>query len=238
MGISKSGFGAAFGGLAVPMMSLAIPVPQAVAIMLPLLLVMDLVGLAAYRRQADRRLMRILLPAGLAGIVIGFLVFRSVDGRWLSALIGSIAIGFVLQRLWQARRSRTGSPAAAAVPGPHRLKGSFWAALSGFTSFVSHAGGPPLSVYLLPQRLTPQVYVATVTVFFAAINFAKWLPYAALGLIDLRNMATSLALVVFAPIGNWIGLLIAGRIQPVLFYRVVNGALLLTGLKLLWDAFR
>ena len=46
LGISKSGFGAGFGSLAVPVMALAVTVPQAAAILMPLLLMMDLLGVA------------------------------------------------------------------------------------------------------------------------------------------------------------------------------------------------
>nr|MCU0957997.1 TSUP family transporter [Hydrogenophaga sp.] len=58
LGMSKSGFGSGFGSLAVPMMALAVTVPQAAAILMPILLVMDLMGMAAFRRHVDWRLLR------------------------------------------------------------------------------------------------------------------------------------------------------------------------------------
>ena len=72
-------------------------------------------------------------------------------------------------------------------------------------------------------------------IFF--INLAKWIPYAWLGLLDMRNMLTSLALLPFAPIGVWVGVRIAHRIDPVLFYRLVYTGMFLTGVKLLWDSW-
>jgi len=62
-------------------------------------------------------------------------------------------------------------------------------------------------------------------------------PYGYLGLLDTRNMATSLALLPFAPMGVWAGVKVARRIKPLLFYRLVYAGMLLTGLKLVWDAF-
>ena len=53
LGVSKSGFGAGFGSLAVPLMAMAVTVPQAAAILMPVLLLMDLLGLAAFRRDFD-----------------------------------------------------------------------------------------------------------------------------------------------------------------------------------------
>ena len=116
--------------------------------------------------------------------------------------------------------------------------GIFWSALSGLTSFVSHAGGPPISAYTLPLRLDPRVLSGTMAVFFAAVNASKWLPYAWLGLIDLRNMATSLVLLPIAPIGVLVGVKLARRISPVLFYRLVYWGMFLTGVKLVWDAVK
>src|SRR5574343_159200 len=81
LGISKSGFGAGFGSLAVPMMAMAVTVPEAAAILMPVLLVMDLLGLHAFRGHFDWRLLRFLVPCGLVGIVLGALLFKLLDAR-------------------------------------------------------------------------------------------------------------------------------------------------------------
>ena len=61
------------------------------------------------------------------------------------------------------------------------------------------------------------------------------LPYAALGLIDLRNMATSAVLLPLAPLGVWVGVRLVRRIDPTWFYRLAYLGMFLTGGKLLWD---
>jgi len=83
-GISKSGFGG-IGGLAVPLMALTIPPPQAAAIMLPILLVMDAMGLVVFRSQFDRANLRIILPGAIVGITLGWLTFSVIDARWIRA---------------------------------------------------------------------------------------------------------------------------------------------------------
>ena len=108
---------------------------------------------------------------------------------------------------------------------------------AGFTSFVAHTGSPPLNAYLLPMRLPPLVFTGTVGALFMVLNLSKWVPYGWLGLLDMRNMATSLVLLPLAPIGVWIGVRIAHLIKPELFYRLVYLGMLLTGLKLVWDGF-
>ena len=229
LGLSKSGFGAGFGSLAVPMMALAVTVPQAAAILMPILFVMDLMGLAAYRGKWDPKLLRFLIPFGLVGTVIGTLSFRLLDARLVAGIVGAFTLVFLAQRLL--------FPPRADSPPPPKWLGGVLTATSGFTSFVAHAGGPPVTAYVLPLRLPPVTFAATMTVYFFVINLSKWVPYGWLGLLDLRNMATSLALMPFAPIGVIVGVRLAHRIQPQLFYRLLYLGMLLTGLKLVWDAF-
>lgn len=230
LGVSKSGFGAGFGSLAVPLMALAVTVPQAAAILMPVLLVMDLLGMAAFRRHLDRKLLRFLLPFGLAGIVLGTLLFRLLDPKVVAGVVGAVTLLFLAQRLlWPPRPDS---------PPPPKWLGALLSTASGFTSFIAHAGGPPVNAYVLPLRLPPLLFTGTMAFFFFFINLSKWLPYAWLGLLDGRNLGTSLVLLPFAPVGVWVGVRIAHRIDPALFYRLVHAGMFLTACKLLWDAWR
>jgi uncharacterized membrane protein YfcA len=227
MGLSKSGFLGGFGSLAVPLMALAIPVPQAAAIMLPLLFVMDAVGLQQLWRQRDRALLRLLLPAGLIGTVVGTLLFGVLSARTVAAVVGGLTLLFLAQRLLFP-------PRADAAPPPKPL-GFVLGIAAGFTSFVAHAGSPPVNAYVLPLRLAPITFSATMAVFFAVVNLSKWIPYAWLGLIDVPNMSTSLVLMPLAPIGVWLGVWLTRRIASTWFYRLAYSGMFLTGAKLLWD---
>lgn len=228
LGISKSGFGAGFGSLAVPLMALAVTVPQAAAILMPLLLLMDLLGMAAFRKNVDRRLLMFLLPSGLLGILVGTLLFKLLDARVVAGVVGVLTLLFLAQRLLFPPRPDSQPPP--------KWVGALLTVASGFTSFVAHAGGPPINAYVIPLRLSPLVFTGTIAFFFFFINLAKWIPYAWLGLLDLRNMATSVALLPFAPLGVWAGVRIAHRIKPKLFYRLIYIGMFLTGCKLVWDA--
>ena len=230
MGLAKSGLASGFGPLAVPVLALAVPVPQAVAIMLPLMLVMDGVGIRALYAQRDPALVRLLLPAGLAGTAIGTLSFSVLDTRTVAAIVGGLTLLFLAQQLL--------FPAQRNAPLPPRWLGPLMGVAGGFTSFVSHAGGPPINAYLLPQRLTPIAFAATAATFFAVVNLSKWGPYAWLGLIDWRNMATAAVLLPLAPLGVWVGVRLLPHTKPELFYRLVHAGMLLTGVKLLWDGLR
>jgi uncharacterized membrane protein YfcA len=227
VGIGKSGVAGGFGILAVPLIALVMPVPQAAAIVLPLLTVGDLFGLAALIRQRDRALLRVLLPAGLAGTVIGFALFGVLAHKTVSAVLGVMTLLFIAQRAWSSSAT-----VAREVP---RWFTALAGVASGITSFVAHAGGPPISIALLPMRLPPAVFAATTSVFFTVINASKWLPYAWLGLIDATNMLSALALAPCAVLGVWFGVALLRRLPPVWFYRLVSVGLLITGLKLTWD---
>jgi uncharacterized membrane protein YfcA len=227
LGISKSGFGAGLGSLAVPLMALAVTVPQAAAILMPVLFVMDVLGMAVFRKDLDKRLLRFMLPFAMLGVLIGTLLFKYMDSHLVAGLVGGFTLLFLAQRLLFP-------PQPGSAP-PPRWLGAVLLTTSGFTSFIAHAGGPPVNAYVIPLKLKPVVFTATMAFLFFFINMAKWVPYAWLGLLDMRNFATSMVLLPLAPLGVWMGVRIAKRIRPDWFYRLVYTGMFLTGCKLLWD---
>jgi len=231
MGVSKGGFGSGLGIMATPLVALAVPTPQAAAIMLPILLVMDATGLVAYRGTFHRKNLGLLLAGGVTGIALGALTFRYFSEAVIRAALGAMALAFVAHRMHQGG---TDAPAVT----PSRARGFLWSTLSGLASTIAHAGGPPLSVYLLPQKLDKAILVGTTVIFFAAINAVKLVPYVWLGLFDTRNLLTSLALAPLAPFGIWLGVWLMRRLSQDVFYRVAYTMLTLVGMKLLWDGAR
>jgi uncharacterized membrane protein YfcA len=228
VGIAKGGFGGGVGLIGTPMVALTTTPTRAAAILLPILCVMDIVGVIAYRKSWDAANLRILVPGALVGILLGSATFRFLDESLIRLLIGALAVGFVLQH-WLEGESAT-APTA-----PRLGVGSVWATFSGFTSFVAHAGGPPLSVYLLPQRMDKTLFVGTTVIYFTVVNYVKLIPYSLLGQFSAENVRTSLLLLPLAPLGMWLGIWLHRRIDEELFYRIVYIMLALVGLKLLYD---
>jgi len=112
----------------------------------------------------------------------------------------------------------------------------FWGAVSGFTSTLAHAGGPPFAIWMLPQKLDKTVLVATSVVFFLVVNYVKLVPYAWLGQLNRMNLAASLLFAPLAPLGIWLGVWLHRRVSERAFYQVSYALLFATGIKLIADA--
>lgn len=226
-GISKSGFGGGLGVLAVPLLALFVSPLQAAAIMLPILCVMDVINVWVYRKSWDRPNIAILLPASLVGVAVGALTFRYLSDAHIRIIVGAIAVSFSIRFLLQRKQVERRGPGVA--------RGSFWGLVAGFVSFGVHAGAPPANVYLLPQRLDKTIFVGTLVVLFAVINYVKLIPYALLGQLNTTNMLTALALVPLIPVGTWLGIKLHHRIPERPFYIVCYLLLTIMGAKLLYD---
>jgi uncharacterized membrane protein YfcA len=230
-GMVKGGFGTGAGGLAVPLMSIFIAPPEAAGIMLPILCAMDLFGVHAYRRTWSREHLRVVLPGALIGIAAGALAFGALPVNAVRLLIGLIAVTFALNSYFGLAARIATRPTK-----PGRAAGAFWGAVSGFTSTLAHAGGPPFAVYMLPQRMDKTLLVGTSAVFFLVVNYVKLVPYALLGQLNAANLTTALIFAPLAPLGIWLGVWLHRHVSEGSFYNVSYGLLLATGAKLVWDA--
>lgn len=229
-GISKGGFGAGVGLLAVPMMALVLPPVQAAAIMLPILCLMDVVGIWAYWKKWEGPVLLRLARAAGVGIAVGALTFHLLAPWSIRLLIGIIALGFAAN-YWVRRLARNQAPHRR----PGAAAGWFWGAVSGFTSFTAHAGGPPVNVYLLPLGLPKTRYQATTVAFFLLVNYVKLVPYTALGLFTAETLATAATLFPVAVAGILAGVWLHNRVPTGLFYTACYLFLALSGIKLIYD---
>ncbi len=230
-GISKSGLGGALGGLAVPFMAMWISPRDAVAVVLPVLIAIDMVGIRAWRGKADWSDLRMLIPAAVLGIGLGTLAFGLMSERMVKGVVGLIALGFAADRLL-----RHGAPAAPADSTRRKVFAWLCGAGAGFTSTLAHAGGPPLMAYLLGRKLPKERFVATSVFFFAVINLAKLPFYLGLDLFNRDTLLMSAMLLPLVPVGVWLGMRLLKRIPERPFYLFATVALALSGVKLVWDA--
>ncbi len=235
-GISKGGFGQGAGGLAVPLMSMFVAPAEAAGIMLPILCAMDIFGVHAYRNTWSRRHVRVMLPGALVGIGLGALAFGLLPTSAVRLLIGLIAVTFALNGWFRFTERIARRLAMAHDRPPGALAGAFWGGVSGFTSTLAHAGGPPFAIYMLAQKIDKTLFVGTSAVFFLIVNYTKLVPYYFLGQLNTGNLATALVFSPLAPLGVWLGVWIHRRMSQQGFLNVSFALLLATGAKLIWDA--
>jgi uncharacterized membrane protein YfcA len=234
VGMSKGGLGGAFALIGVPMMALVVNPIDAAAIFLPILIVMDIVALYAWRHNGDRKLLWMFLPGGILGIGLGWATSALVHPDALRFVIAMSMLIFAGRYFYQTYGPGKGIEIKAK---PHRwTPAMIWGTLSGYGSFVAHAGGPPFQIYALPLKLDPKAYTGASVRFFALVNAIKVVPYVALGALDTRNLATSLTLLPIALVSTMAGALIVRRLKPEVFYPLAYGLGLLAALKLLYDA--
>lgn len=230
LGIAKAGFGGGAAVIATPLLALTIPVADAAALLLPLLIIIDMISIVHYRGIFDRDSIRLMVPSAAIGILIGGLFFGtfSSNERMLKLGIGLLAVAFVLFQLF-----RTQILGQLAGKRPSTTSGIFFSGLAGFTSTLAHAGGPPATIYLLPQQLPRQIFVGTTVVFFTAINLIKLIPYSFLGLLKVDNLTTILVLSPLCYLGVRLGIYLNGRFSDKWFNRLIYSLLFLTGIQLI-----
>jgi uncharacterized membrane protein YfcA len=231
VGVSKGGF-AGLGVLGTPLLALVMPPVKAAAILLPILILQDWVSLVSYRRSVDKRVLLVPLAGAVAGTAIGYFTASVVNEALVRLIVGVIALAFAANWWIGVVQKR----AAAAKPGD--AAGLFWGTVAGFTSFISHAGGPPYQIYSLPQRLDRELLAGTTAWFFAMVNLMKVAPYLMLGQFSRENLTLSVALAPVAIATTILGVWLVRRVDSERFYRIVYALLVLVGVNLIWEGFR
>lgn len=227
-GLSKSGLVVSLGAVSAPLMTLVMSARDAAGVLLPVLLALDAIALLVYRREVDWRIFRIMIPGALVGTGIGWALSAVVSEPVVRLAIGVITLVFVLDAWFPLRKRLEGLP-------PSRIWGAFWGGVAGFTSFISHTGGPPFQIYVMPQKLAPAVFSGTTAFFFASVNAAKLVPYGFLGQLSAHNLTLSAALVPVAVGAMLVGVMLVRRVSTGVYYRLTYWLLFLLALKLIHD---
>ena len=230
IGLAKGGF-SGLGALGTPLIVLGLADPvKGAAILLPILIAQDVVGVTAFRKTVDWRVIRVMLPGAAAGILLGYLLAAKVDETIVMAVLGAVTMAFGAYRLWVERGGRI----AASSTSPSWV-GSLFGVAAGFTSQIAHAGGPPFQMWVMPRRLPRDTFVGTGAIFFAIINWIKVPAYVALGQFTRENMLATAVLLPVAVLASLAGVKLVRRFSAEKFYTIVYVLMLIAGAKLLWD---
>lgn len=230
VGIAKGGF-TGLGAASMPLLVLVIDPIRAAAILLPILIVQDVVSVWAFRKSYDAATLRLMLPPAMVGIGLGWALASVVPSDAVRALVGLIALLFGANRLLALR----GMDVKLSGPIPNWM-GGFWGAVSGFTSQVAHAGGPPFQIWALTRNFPQLIYAGTSSLFFFALNWAKVPAYFALGQFTWGNMQLTLIFLPLAVLSTIAGVVLIKRVSPVRFQLAINIIMVLVGAELLRDS--
>jgi len=240
IGLSKAGFGGGLGMLTTPMCVLAFGPKHAIGILLPLLCAGDAFSLYHYRGKWDRQNLKFLLPGVVVGVVIGVQLIGRFSARELNVCIGVLAVSFVVFQLTKERIF-----AAEGAFAPNHAIGIPCGIGAGITSTFAHGAGPVVSVFLIPQRMPKERYVATTVLVFTCINWIK-MPFFMLdqemvnlpvlaphAIITWHTLQQSAAFLPFVPVGVWLGVWLNRKCSEKIFMKVVYTLTMLAGLELI-----
>jgi uncharacterized membrane protein YfcA len=229
LGLSKGGV-PMIALLSVPLMSLFMNPALAAGLLLPIYIVADMYAVYLFRGAFSVRNLKVLLPAAIVGILIGFAAVSYVPGDAGKLLVAAIGLFYLVTAL-RRRFSKVEVPARSAdIP-----RGIFWGAIAGLTSYISHAGGPPFQAYVLPQRLDKMVYLGTNTIFFTVVNLLKVPPFILAGQITWDSAAQAIWLAPFALAGAWSGAAVSRALSDRVFFALIEVALAVVSFKLLYE---
>jgi uncharacterized protein len=226
-GLSKGGLGGTMGFLLTPLLALVMPTNKAVGLLLPILMLADVFAVATYWRSWDVKIVRILLAGAVIGVTLATFVLTSFPPEWLRRGLGVLSLLFVFYRVFEQRILR------ALVYEPHTWHGVSAGSLAGFTSTLAHAGGPPITVYLMFQKVAPEVFIATSALFFAILNWIKVPYYYFGGLFDFALLFRLIWLAPLVVLGVWCGRWLVKHINRVWFDRIILVMLFISGILLL-----
>ncbi|MFN6954293.1 MAG: sulfite exporter TauE/SafE family protein [Acetobacteraceae bacterium] len=228
----KGAFGGGFAILGIPLLALTMDPIAAGAMLAPLLLVMDAFALRRWRPSTwSRPDLLALLPGLVVGVVAGAALVAVAPSRLVAVLMAVVTLLFAGHWFWQRRGGR---------PAPARGPVSRWRALlagagSGVTTTLAHAGGPPLSLYLLRRDLTPAVYAGTTSLFFTAANVLKVGPWLLAAPPTPEVWALMALCVPVCWAGVTAGVALHGRLPADRLFWWCHLLLIGVALKLLWD---
>ena len=227
-GIAKSGLGGSISLISIPLMTMVIPLSQALAIILPILIFSDFIAVYRFRKEFDLNILKLIIPFAGIGIFVGSLSFSYFSEDLLKIIVGVMGFLFAgnyfLFKKNKEKKSNT-----------NLLKGGICSMIAGFTSFCVHAGGTPTSIYLLPLRMKKEVYVGTRVIFFTFVNLIKLPFYIKLSMINFITFKQSVLLFPITVIGIFIGYRILKIIKENLFYNIIYVLILASSTKLIYD---
>lgn len=229
---SKGAFGGGAASLGVPLLSFFIDPIGAAIIVAPLVCFMDMFALRSFGPESwSRPDLKVLVPGLVLGLGLGWWLFETVDPRIVALIIGATSLAFALHWFW--KRQRQGDDVVAGKPVEPGMALAAGTA-SGFTTFIAHAGGPPIAMYLMRRGLDKRAFVGTNTAIFTLGNLIKLGPYGVLMAARPDTAAAALMLAPVIPFAVILGIRMHQRLSREMIFILTNALLLIGGARLVF----
>lgn len=212
--------------VAVPIMTLFVPVPVAVSIMsIPIIVANLWQGWqGGMWRQVVRRTWPLLAvqPFGMAA---GVALLAWADPRIVIGVLGVLTLLFVAMAHYQ--------PDVVISPRQERWVAPTLGLCSGFSGGVSSLFGTPIAIYLFLLGLKKDEFVAAIGVTYAYGGIVLILTLWAFGVLGIQLTAWSLVATPAVFAGMWLGQQLRRRLNADTFRIVVLVVLFIAGLNML-----
>lgn len=212
-----------------PLLAVVLPPVQVVGWLTPNQVLTDCLTLSAHWRRWDGYMVRLILPAALAGTACGAAFLAWAPAIWVQRAIGLVAMAFVLQQ-YLARCQAAPQPGTRA--GHQPVLAVAVGLVGRITSALAHAGGIVLTIYMLP-RLDKTVFVSTLTALLLVLNGVKLVLYWQLGVVATADLGRSLLVVPLLVLGSWAGARIHHRLSQRRFLDLASGMVAVAGVALI-----
>ncbi|HYF49039.1 MAG TPA: sulfite exporter TauE/SafE family protein [Planctomycetota bacterium] len=237
--VSKGGFGGGVGVLSVPLMLQVAPsVGFVVGMWLQILIVCDACTIRHYPKEWNPKAFWKLAPGMLVGITIATIYMAVADLRagtpfdnFLKVSVAVISVVFLYLQLFPAKVSDEPWVPTWGVSIPTGM-------IAGITTTIAHAAGPIITMFLLPQKMEPRVYMGTCGRFFFIFNSLKVPFNIASGLLIWPTLKYGIWLMILSPLGVWLGAYLNSRMSAKWFVRVVQFSLVIAAGKLVYDVVK
>ena len=230
VGLAKGGF-AGLGAAAMPLLALVMDPVAGAGMLLPILMAQDVVSVWAFRKDFDRRTLLLSVPGATVGIFAGWWLASAINADTVRGFVGVIALVFGSYRLLPV----LGVQLRLAGPAPEWI-GVVMGGVSGFTSQIAHAGGPPFQIWALSRNFPHLMFIGTSSIFFAIINWMKVPAYVALGQFNTENMTLTAIFMPLAIVSTLAGVKLVKHVSPERFNMIIQLLMVAVGLELIRQA--
>jgi uncharacterized membrane protein YfcA len=219
-------------GVGTLMLPLLVPV-VGIRGVVPVISVAMLLGGASrlwvFRRSVNWRIVPRMLIGSVPGVILGASIYGWLPAQALYGLLGAFLLISVPMRRYFERRSRTFRPGAAGTP----AMGFGYGVVSGSLS----GGGAILVAILLGMGLKGAAVIGTKSGISIVLHSVKTVTFGLYGLLDPELVLAALLIGVFTLPGAYTARWMAERMHLRVHTAIIECAIVVGGVSLLWRLF-